>query len=313
MVFWGGDTSGQGGIWTNAGGTVHKLLDSSGPFASFSSPTINASGLISFQATSDDSTNGIYTIDLAGHLTTISASKTQSFVLGASINDSGRLAFYVHNADGTVGIYTGADPVADKVLASGDHLFGLAVTNVAVFNHALNNGGQIALRASLSDGNTYLVLATPAQPGDATLDGHVDLNDLNTVLNNLGATTSAWTSGNFDGAVTINLNDLNDVLNNLGVSYAGNASVIAAESLVAGGTAAPEPASLALISVGAIPPQFIGSLIPRAGFVGVDFCWGCSSNSQETTGVKGWPGVSAPPRHARHPQMAWAKAPAYAN
>ena len=148
VVFWGGDTSAQGGIWTNAGGTVHNLLDSSGPFASFFAPTINASGLISFQATSDDGTNGIYTIDLAGHLTTITASKTQSFVLGASINDLGRLAFLVHNADGSTAIYTGPDPVADKVLATSDHLFGLSVTSVAAFNHALNNSGQIAIRAT---------------------------------------------------------------------------------------------------------------------------------------------------------------------
>ena len=82
--------------------------------------------------------------------------------------------------------------------------------------------------------------------GDANDDGHVDLNDLNTVLNNLGTTTSAWTSGNFDGAPTIDLNDLNAVLNNLGTSYPNNALIISAESLLA---AAPEPASLSLLTV----------------------------------------------------------------
>ena len=61
----------------------------------------------------------------------------------------------------------------------------------------------------------HAILIAPELLGDSDLSGTVDLNDLNTVLNNLGQTTSAWTSGNFDGASTIDLNDLNDVLNNL--------------------------------------------------------------------------------------------------
>ena len=56
--------------------------------------------------------------------------------------------------------------------------------------------------------------------GDANADGQIDLTDLSTILNNFGATTSAWTSGNFDGAATIDLTDLSDVLNNFGVTYA---------------------------------------------------------------------------------------------
>ncbi len=59
---------------------------------------------------------------------------------------------------------------------------------------------------------------TSALPGDANLDGTVNLSDLNTVLNNLGMTTSAWTDGNFDGAPTIDLDDFDTVLNNLGQS-----------------------------------------------------------------------------------------------
>ncbi len=54
--------------------------------------------------------------------------------------------------------------------------------------------------------------------GDANLDGKVDLNDLNIILNNLGQATGDWTKGNFDGAATIDLTDLNDVLNNLGTT-----------------------------------------------------------------------------------------------
>ncbi len=48
--------------------------------------------------------------------------------------------------------------------------------------------------------DTNSLLIAPELLGDTDLSGTVDLNDLNTVLNNLGTTTAAWTSGNFDGA-----------------------------------------------------------------------------------------------------------------
>jgi autotransporter-associated beta strand protein len=63
--------------------------------------------------------------------------------------------------------------------------------------------------------------------GDADDSGTVDLTDLNTVLNNLGTTTTLWTMGNFAGDPTIDLSDLNDVLNNLGTSIPSGAAVVA--------------------------------------------------------------------------------------
>jgi fibronectin-binding autotransporter adhesin len=85
--------------------------------------------------------------------------------------------------------------------------------------------------------------------GDTNLDGQVDITDLNAVLHNLGTTTKAWSSGNFDGAATIDLTDLNDVLNNLGQTNPNASSVIGSGNA---GTAAPEPASLAMLGLGAV-------------------------------------------------------------
>ncbi len=62
------------------------------------------------------------------------------------------------------------------------------------------------------------LLITPTLPGDANLDGHVDLTDLSTILNNFGQSAPKWTSGNFDNQPTIDLTDLSDVLNNFGQS-----------------------------------------------------------------------------------------------
>ena len=63
--------------------------------------------------------------------------------------------------------------------------------------------GDIAGTGSISNGtvtyNSVYALAAQGLLGDANLDGKVDLNDLNIVLNNLGTTTSLRSNGNFDG------------------------------------------------------------------------------------------------------------------
>ena len=82
------------------------------------------------------------------------------------------------------------------------------------------------------------LLVAPELLGDTDISGTVDLNDSNTVLNNLGTVSAAWTSGNFEGASTIDLKNLNDVLNHLGTTYASSSSVIAAKTLL--GVAAPD-------------------------------------------------------------------------
>jgi hypothetical protein len=70
--------------------------------------------------------------------------------------------------------------------------------------------------------------------------------DLSAVLSHFGTATSAWTSGNFDGAATIDLTDLSNVLNNFGRST----STFFATSAAA--TPAPEPATAASLVLAAL-------------------------------------------------------------
>ncbi|HUO09284.1 MAG TPA: BNR-4 repeat-containing protein [Phycisphaerae bacterium] len=91
------------------------------------------------------------------------------------------------------------------------------------------------------DANSILV--APELLGDTNADGHVDLTDLSTVLNNFGQSTTAWTSGNFDNQPTIDLTDLSAVLNNFGMTYASAHAVAAAQIIPT-----PEPATLALLA-----------------------------------------------------------------
>ncbi|HUO09350.1 MAG TPA: glycosyl hydrolase [Phycisphaerae bacterium] len=114
--------------------------------------------------------------------------------------------------------------------------YGIAVIdNSALANPFATFGGQNV------DANSILV--SPELLGDANADGHVDLTDLSTVLNNFGTSTAAWTSGNFDGAPTIDLTDLSAVLNNFGLTNPSATAIASAAITIP----TPEPTSLSLL------------------------------------------------------------------
>jgi hypothetical protein len=75
-----------------------------------------------------------------------------------AVNDAGTPALLVQSASGT-GVYTGSDPVADKVLATGDSLCGSAVTEIVFHRFGLNDDGQLALLVSLADARRLVVRA----------------------------------------------------------------------------------------------------------------------------------------------------------
>ncbi len=66
------------------------------------------------------------------------------------------------------GIFTGPDPVADKVIQAGDLLDGFAVETLSFSRNGLNNRGEIAFVAYLSDWTTGVWVATPV-PEPSTL------------------------------------------------------------------------------------------------------------------------------------------------
>ena len=96
-------------------------------------------------------------------------------------------------------------------------------------------------------GNGYYVLLNSAGggvetvlPGDANLDGRVDINDLTIVLSNFGKTTGmSWTTGEFAGDGTVDINDLTIVLAHFGQSVGSSLGSLAA---------VPEPGSAALLA-----------------------------------------------------------------
>ena len=66
-------------------------------------------------------------------------------------------------------------------------------------------------------------------PGDANLDGKVDVNDLTIVLSNFGKTAGmSWTTGDFNGDGRVDVNDLTILLTDFGQTLGSSAATMVA-------------------------------------------------------------------------------------
>src|SRR5262249_36589995 len=83
------------------------------------------------------------------------------YLLNGSINSVGQVVFSAGLDSGEAGIFTGPDPVADKVVGTGDALFGSTVAAVAISEAAINDGGQVAFWTLLTDERQVVGRADP--------------------------------------------------------------------------------------------------------------------------------------------------------
>jgi hypothetical protein len=106
--------------------------------------------------------------------TSLFAGLGNGFMLGADysyigINDSGQVAFMAcPSSPSATGIFVGQDPTTDKVIMVGDALDGSTVTQLFFTRDGLNNNGQIAFTAELSNGTQGVFVAT-AIPEPSTI------------------------------------------------------------------------------------------------------------------------------------------------
>lgn len=123
-------------------------------------PSINDVGTVAFRAGLDAGGEGIFTSS-GGSITTIAdSSGLFSSFRSVSINNSGMLAFEANLDSGGFGIFTGTNPIADKVVAIGDPLFGSTVTFLGAFGQeGLNDAGEVAFFANLADGTSGIFRA----------------------------------------------------------------------------------------------------------------------------------------------------------
>ena len=157
----------------DAGGTT--TIASGSPalpvtFGTLGMPSLNDAGTVAFRASLGAGGSGIFTG--SGGATTAIADSTGPFTTfdTPSLDSAGKVAFWAELDAGGSGIFLGPNPVADKVIRTGDPLAGSTVTALDFFLEGLNDGGSLAFWASLADGRTGVFRADLVpEPSSAAL------------------------------------------------------------------------------------------------------------------------------------------------
>jgi probable HAF family extracellular repeat protein len=156
----------------------------------------------------------------------------------AGINDAGVVVGYSmtdYNGDPHAFVWTSAAGMQDL-----NSMISPAAGWTLQYAQAVSSNGYIAGYGVNSAGATDAYLLTPALPGDANLDGKVDINDLTIVLAHYNQSGTTWAGGEFTGDGTVDINDLTIVL----AHYNDTAGSCGAGSPAA----VPEPGALALLA-----------------------------------------------------------------
>ncbi len=158
---------------TCLGGPTTLVADNSGPWTlQQGGPDVNNSGQMVFVADLDAGGRGII-------LSTLDRSRPDQILVDGtgpldlfyslSLNDRGEFAYLAIPDAGGIGIYTGADIAADRVIATGDTLFGSVVTFVRMSKGGLNNHGDLAFWYELENGKTGMAIAFAPEPASIGL------------------------------------------------------------------------------------------------------------------------------------------------
>src|SRR5439155_3448505 len=176
------------------------LVTAGGPYRDFIGAEINDPGTVAITA---DLTAGGQVLLAAnqGTLTPfVDTTGAYRQIIGGgqvSINNGGELVFGATLKAGGSGLFDGPDPVADKVIAIGDELFGSTVVGLpqnTMNPRGLNNADQILFTVNLADGRTVLVRAD----ADPVAVESVVLNDGSAQRSMVNSITV-----NFTGAVAL--------------------------------------------------------------------------------------------------------------
>lgn len=157
------------GIFMGNGGPLTQIAvtgtNINTDFKYVTNPCINNSNIVSFRGRYYDGTEGIF-VNIGGFVTPYVISPLHSsfqVLYSPSMNDHGTIVFMAEAGalgyGSPRGIFTGPNPVADKVIAGGDILFGSKVVSLGI--GTINNKGQVVFRAWLEDGTKGVFRADP--------------------------------------------------------------------------------------------------------------------------------------------------------
>src|SRR5918997_2108218 len=151
------------GIFVGQEGDFTEIVapDPSDPSVGYGTPMLNDAGTAAFQRSFTDEATQEFVEQIVtgngGPLTVVADTRDEFAFFGfrpPSINNDGEVAFHATLDDGTSGIFVGSDPVADRVIATGDTLDGSIVQILVFCEEGLSDSGELAFVAELQDPDT---------------------------------------------------------------------------------------------------------------------------------------------------------------
>ena len=140
-------------------GTGFATIAAPDPDQSVGEPVLNDAGTAAFERSFFDPVQNEFVSEIVtgdgGTLTTVADTRGPYGSFGfrpPALNNSGDVAFHATLDDFvTSGVFVGPDPVADRVVVTGDTLDGATVLGVTFCEEGLNDSGQLAFVATLED------------------------------------------------------------------------------------------------------------------------------------------------------------------
>jgi hypothetical protein len=201
----GGGFSQGTGIFTGNGGpvnTIHFAISASGVFGT---PSINDSEELAYpRHTSGSATIYAYSAGTPNPFVMTNSSGPFLGLENPHVNSAGDIAFqgYVFQPTEGWGIFTGPNPATDKVIQTGDTLFGSTVTSVDLsLGRRLNDRGDVVFGYGLASGVVGIAVARVSLPGDYNQNGVVDAADYTVWRDSLSSTTDLRADGNGNGMI----------------------------------------------------------------------------------------------------------------
>jgi hypothetical protein len=148
IVAFYGNLQGKSGIFTNKGGSINSIADTSRVYSILDSPNMNQSGSIAFSSSLDTGGRSIFVTDSDGRTSTVVDTDGEfDFLFNPAINNASAIAFkgVLDNLAGE-GIYTVSDGSINKIADNSDRFNFFE-------NPAINDGGKVVFKAVLKDGN----------------------------------------------------------------------------------------------------------------------------------------------------------------
>jgi hypothetical protein len=140
-------------------GDAFKTIASPDPNVIVGRPNLNDVGTVAFHRFFNDRAGEELVTGHGGPLTIVAdtSGPFQSFgftftgFTPPALNNHGEIAFLAELDAGGSGIFLGPDPVADRVIATGETLDGSTVTSLRFCDEGLNDSGQLVFQATFDD------------------------------------------------------------------------------------------------------------------------------------------------------------------